>query len=99
MKNTYLSCAKDKIMVKTEEGVRFSMCKAIDDLKESERSEGRREGRREGERGVLKKGLEAMITSLKKFSKDLEEIYDVVIANELYKNVTREQVEKLYHAK
>lgn len=95
MKNTYLSCAKDKIMVKTEEGVRFSMCKAIDDLKESERSEGRREGERE----VLKKGLEAMITSLKKFSKDLEEIYDVVIANELYKNVTREQVEKLYHAK
>lgn len=81
----------NKIMVKTEKGVRFSMCKAIDDLKES--------GRREGEREILKKGLEAMIDSLKKFSQDLEEIYNVVITNELYKNVTREQVEKYYYAK
>ena len=89
----------NKIMVKTEKGVRYSMCKAIDDLKESGRCEGRLEGRREGERETLKKGLEAMINSLKKFSQDIEEIYNAVTANELYKNVTREQVEKLYHAK
>lgn len=57
--------------------------------------EGRREGRREGERETLKRGLEAMINSLKKFSQDIEEIYNAVTANELYKNVTREQVEKL----
>jgi len=81
----------NKIMVKTEKGVRFSMCKAIDDIKES--------GRREGERETLKKGLKAMIDSLKKFSQDLEEIYNAVIENEVYKNVTREQVEKLYYAK
>ena len=89
----------NKIMVKTEKGVRYSMCKAIDDLKESGRCEGRLEGRREGERETLKKGLEAMINSLKKFSQDIEEIYNAVTANELYKNVTREQVEKLYYAK
>ena len=82
-------------MVKTREGVGYDMCKAIDDIKES----GRREGRREGERETLKRGLEAMINSLKKFSQDIEEIYNAVTANELYKNVTREQVEKMYYAK
>ena len=85
----------NKIMVKTREGVGYDMCKAIDDIKES----GRREGRREGERETLKRGLEAMINSLKKFSQDIEEIYNAVTANELYKNVTREQVEKMYYAK
>ena len=81
----------NKIMIKTREGVGFDMCKAWDDHKES--------GRREGEREVLKKSLEAMIDSLKKFSQDLEEIYNTITENELYKNVTREQVEKYYYAK
>lgn len=57
------------------------------------------EGRAEGENEALKKSLKAMIDSLKKFSKDLEEIYNIVIENEVYKNVTREQIEKYYYIK
>ena len=57
------------------------------------------EGRIEGESEALKKSLKVLVDSLKKLSKDLEEIYNIVIGNELYKNVTREQIEKYYYAK
>lgn len=55
------------------------------------KDQGIREGREEG--------LCTLVNSLKKFLKDLEEIYNIVTENELYKNVTREQVEKYYYAK
>lgn len=81
----------NKIMVKTEEGVRFSMCKAIDELKES--------GRQEGEREALKKSLKALVDSLKKVSLDVEAVYNAVIDNELYREVTKEQVKEYYYVR
>ena len=55
------------------------------------KDEGREEGREEG--------LISLVNSLKKFLKDIEDIYNIVVENELYKNVTREQVEKYYYSK
>ena len=78
-----------------ESGYRFDMCKAWDDHKES----GRQEGRREGEREILKKSLKVLVDSLKKFSLDLEAVYNAVIENDLYKEVTKEQVRDCYYAK
>ena len=93
----------NKIMVKTEEGVRFAMCKAWDEQKDSGRQEGLQkgfqQGRQEGERETLKKSLKALVDSLKKFSSDLEAIYNAVIENELYKDVTREQVRECYYVR
>ncbi len=81
----------NKIMVKTEEGVKFSMCKAIDDLKESERREGRREEKKDG--------LSALVNILSSILTDPDAIYDKIISEKKYQNVTREQIEKLYYAK
>ena len=85
----------NRIMVKTKEGVRYSMCKAIDDLKES----GRREGRREGKREEQKEGLRSLVNILASMLPDLDTIYDKIISEKKYQNVTREQVEQLYYAK
>ncbi len=81
----------NKIMVKTEEGIKFSMCKAIDDLKESERREGRREEKKDG--------LSALVNILSSILTDPDAIYDKIISEKKYQNVTREQIEKLYYAK
>ena len=81
----------NKIMVKTKEGVRYSMCKAIDDLKES--------GRREGKREEQKEGLRSLVNILASMLPDLDTIYDKIISEKKYRNVTREQVEQLYYAK
>lgn len=85
----------NKIAVKTQEGVRYDMCKAWDDHRER----GRKEGRLKGEQAAIKKSLKVLIDSLKKFSIDVEIIYNTVVENELYKDITREQVEKYYYAK
>ena len=77
----------NKYKKKTEEGDKVNMCKAWEDQKES--------GRRE----ALRESLKALIHSLKKFSIDLEAIYNTVVENELYKEVTREQVREYYYAK
>lgn len=81
----------NKYKKRTEKGVRFHMCKAWDDHKES--------GRREGRQDALKESLVILINSLKKFSTDINAIYDAVVENELYKDVTMEQVKNCYFAK
>ena len=63
------------------------------------RAEGRAEGRLEGEQATIKKSLKVLIDSLKKFSTDLETVYNAVVENELYKDITKEQVEKYFYAK
>lgn len=50
------------------------------------------EGREEG----WEKGLKALVESLKSFLPNFESLYDVIIKNEDYKNVTKEQVRKYY---
>lgn len=85
----------DKYKRKTSKGVRYHMCKAWDDHIER----GRREGRQEGRQETIKESLVALINSLKKFSTDLEAVYNEVIGYELYKDVTWEQVREYYYAK
>lgn len=57
------------------------------------------EGRKEGIEKGREEALSSLVNSLRKFVKDLEEIYNIVVENELYKNVTKEQVEKYYYSK
>jgi len=85
----------NKIRLRKQEGAGYDMCKAWDDHKER----GRQEGRREGEQETIKKSLKVLIGTLKKLSADLEVVYNAVVENELYKDITREQVEKYYYAK
>lgn len=81
----------NNIMINTEEGVRFDMCRAWDDHKES--------GRQEGEKETLKKSLKVLVNSLKKFSLDFEAVYNIVVENELYTEISKEQVKYYYYAK
>lgn len=77
----------NKIMVKTEEGVGFDMCKAWDDHMERGRGEEQKEG------------LNSLVNILATIFPDLDTIYDKIVSDKKYRNVTREQVEKLYCAK
>ena len=82
------------------------MCKAWDDHKESGRQEGIREGkqegiregRREGEKNALQKSLLVLIRTLKECSIELESVYHKVKKQEIYKDVTFEQVREVYNA-
>lgn len=79
---------------KTKKGEKYYMCKAWDDHMER----GRREGRIEGEQNALQKSLCVLIQSLKEFSVDLEDIYQSVVKQEIYRGVTREQMMEHYNA-
>ena len=89
----------NKIRIKTQEGVGYDMCKAWDDHKESGRREGRREGRKEGRQEGLQEGLISLVNILSTIFSDFDTIYNKIISDEKYQNVTREQVEKYYYAK
>ncbi len=54
--------------------------------------EARRIAREEGE----KKGLAALVRSLKVFLPDFENVYNAVVKNEEYAGCTREEVMKYY---
>ena len=77
----------NKYKKKTMKGVRYHMCKAWDDHKES--------GRREG----LQEGLNSLVNILSTIFSDFDTIYNKIISDKKYQNVTREQVEKYYYAK
>ena len=57
---------------------------------ESVKEEGRIEGRAE----ALAEGLEALVATLKQLITDNEGIFQLVIKNDAYKNLTREEVFK-----
>lgn len=44
----------------------------------------------------LEKGLQALVTSLGKILPDFSAVYDAVIQNEIYADVTEEQVRKYF---
>ncbi len=44
----------------------------------------------------IEKGLKALVQSLKGYINDFDSLYDAVIMNEDYSNVTKEQVMKYY---
>lgn len=81
----------NKIMVKKQEGVEYDMCKAWDEHKERGRQEGRKEEQKEG--------LNSLVNILSTIFSDFDTIYNKIISDKKYENVTREQVEKYYYAK
>ena len=66
------------------------MCKAIKELIEDGREEGRIAGREEG--------LRALVFSLSLLLPDSDAVYQAIIKNEDYSNVSKEQVMKYYRA-
>ncbi len=64
--------------------------------REEGREQGREQGREEGREQGREEGLKALIYSLKNFLPDFESVYQTVIKNEEYSNVTREGVRKYY---
>ena len=81
----------NKIMIHTEKRIRFDMCKAWDEHKES----GRREGRREEK----KEGLVTLVNILATIFSDFDIIYDKIVSDKKYQDVTREQVEQYYYSR
>ena len=77
---------------KTKEGVKYQLCKAWNDHKES----GRREGIQEGRQEELKEGLNSLINILSSIYSDFEIIYEKIISEKKYRNITREQVMEYY---
>ena len=77
----------NKYKKKTTEGVRYHMCKAWDDHKES----GRREEQKEG--------LISLVNILATIFSDFDTIYNKIISDKKYQNETREQVEKYYYSR
>lgn len=83
-----------------EEEETVDMCKAIKEMLEEGREEGREvgraEGRVEGMAQGLEFGLKGLVNTIKVFCNDFELLYNAVIKNEGYENITREQVMKYY---
>ncbi len=86
-----LEALRDK--VKEDGG---NMCKALADWAEEEREIGREEGLKAGHENGLREGIESglkvLVDSMKQFCSDFDVLYAAVIANECYKDVTREHV-------
>ncbi len=70
--------------------------KVMQEEKKEELAKSLAEGRVEGERIGEEKGLKALVTSLALLLPNFEVVYGAVIANEEYKDCTREQVWKYY---
>ncbi len=73
-----------------EKEATVNVCKAIDDIKNDAMEFGRAEGVAEEKES----GLKALVDTIKEIYRDFEELYAKVVANECYKDVTREQVKK-----
>lgn len=71
---------------------KVDMCKAIKELIEDGREEGRIKGREEGRED----GLRALVISLSLLLPDSDTVYQAVIKNEDYSNISKEQVMKYY---
>ena len=61
-------------------------------IRETEYQYGVEDGIEQG----MEQGLKALVDSLKKLLPDIEAVYNVVIKNEIYKNITKEQIEKYF---
>ena len=64
-------------------------------LKEDAREEGFAEGKAEGKAEGLSEGLRAAVFSMFSFTADINLIHQAIIKNEVYKDVTKEQIEKI----
>ena len=64
--------------------------------REEGRAEGREEGRAQGLVEARETSLAVLVRTLKKVIPSFEDLYKAVIANEEYKDVTRENVRMYY---
>ncbi len=88
------TCANIKIdlnQYNNEGGI--DMCKAWED----QRNDGIEYGRAEGLENGLESGLKALVHTLKNFLPDIDSIYNAIIQNAEYADVTKESVMKYYH--
>ncbi len=67
-----------------------------DGIREEGREEGLAEGLAEGLSRGRQDGLKALIHSLRDFLPDFESVYQAMIRNTEYANISREQVQKYY---
>ena len=65
------------------------MCTYADSIERKAMDRGFKEG--------LEQALKALVYSLSKFEKDFDSLYEVVIRNDVYKDVTREEVMRYYN--
>ncbi|MBO5474291.1 MAG: Rpn family recombination-promoting nuclease/putative transposase [Lachnospiraceae bacterium] len=79
---------------KQEEGEELDMCRAITELI----ADGKEEGRKEGEFEGIAKGLQALTVTLKGMLPDFNAVYQTIIRNDIYHDVSQEQVRKYYDA-
>lgn len=68
------------------------MCRAITELIEDGKKEGRETGLLEGK----EEGLRALTETLKGLLHDFDTVYETIIQNNSYHNITKEQVRKYY---
>lgn len=82
--NRYKEAYENGLREKVEKGDEVYMCTVIDMYEQRGLEKG------------IEEGLHALVQSLKKILPDFSAVYDVVIQNEIYANVTKEQVEKYF---
>ena len=96
----YEQAYTEKIKEKIAKGEEIYMCYIADEIEKKGIERGRKEGMEKGmEKGMKKgmeKGLSALVASLKPFMTDFQQLYQAVIKNEIYQNVTQAQVKKYY---
>ena len=85
-----------KYKKKVEKGVMVYMCKAWDDHKESGRLEGLQQGLQQLQE-EQKSSLNSLVNILSTIYSDFESIYNKIISDEKYSNITREQVLEVYN--
>ena len=83
-------------LYRIEEGEKVEMCKVLDEIKESGIQEGLKEGKIEGKAEGKAEGLGALVRSLRIFLPEFEALYQAIIQNVEYADVSREQVKALY---
>lgn len=87
---------KDAILVRHKKGGLISMCTFAEEMTQRGIKQGLKQGVEKGLEQGLSKGLKALVTSLKYCLGDFSMVYEAVIANEEYADVTEDEVRKYY---
>lgn len=74
----------------------FDMCRAITELIEDGKKEGKETGLLEGLNKGREEGLKALTETLKDLLHDFNAVYEAIIKNDSYHNITKEQIRKYY---
>lgn len=82
----------------TGEGEKIEMCKALDQIEQRGIEKGKAEGKVEGKAEGKAEGLGALVRSLHVFLPEFEALYQAIIKNAEYADVSREQVRAFYES-